>query len=86
MASRTTLVAMITATVRHDFLNRFVQLGGFPLLNEWLQEYLKGKLEDSGVSNEFNKAIDDLILTLFQALDKIHVEFYALISNMPQAQ
>ena len=25
---------MITATIRHDFLNIFVQLGGFPLLNE----------------------------------------------------
>ena len=75
---------MITATVRHDCLKIFVQLGGLPLLNEWLQESHKGKLGDNGISNEFSRAIDDLILTLFQDLENIPVEFDTLISNMPK--
>ena len=55
-------------TFYYDFLNRYVQLGGFPLLNEWFQESHKGKLRDSGISNEFNTTIGDLILVLFKDL------------------
>lgn len=78
---RTSLAAVIAATVKHDCLNRFVQLGGLPLLNEWLQEAHKGKLGDGGISNECDRTVDDLILTLLQALEKLPVDFDALKSS-----
>lgn len=78
---RTSLAAVIAATARHDCLNRFVQLGGLPLLKEWLQEAHIGKLGDGGKSNECGRAIDDLILTLLQALEKLPVDFDALKSS-----
>lgn len=86
VSRRTSLAAVIAATVRHDCLNRFVQLGGLPLLNEWLQEAHKGKLGDGGNSNESGRAIDDLILTLLHALEKLPLDFNALkSSNAPKS-
>ena len=68
VASRTTLEVVITTIVRNGYLNKFVQLGGFPLLNEGLEEADKGKLRESGISTEFNRAMDDIVLTSFHAL------------------
>lgn len=83
---RASLAAAIAATERHDCLNRFVQLGGLPLLNQWLQEAHKGKPGDGGISNECDISIDDLILTLLKALEKLPVDFDALkSSNAPRS-
>ncbi|XP_057849735.1 uncharacterized protein LOC131060512 [Cryptomeria japonica] len=75
---RTSLAAVISSTVRDDCLKKFVDLGGLSLLNNWLQDAHKGKLGDGVFSEENDRTIDDLILTLLQALEKLPVDLDAL--------
>lgn len=75
---RTSLAAVISSTVRDDCLKKFVDLGGLSLLNDWLQDAHKGKLGDGGISEEGDRTVDDLILTLLQALEKLPVDLDAL--------
>eukprot|EP01018_Ginkgo_biloba_P027251 Gb_16486 [translate_table: standard] len=77
---RKSLAAVLAATVRDDCLNKFVRLGGLPLLDDWLRDAHKGKLGDGESSKEDNRSIDDLILTLLQALEKLPVDLDALKS------
>lgn len=83
LAARVMLADVIAATNQDECLDRFVQLKGVPVLDDWLQEAQKaGKQSgDSGspkVGDSGNKLIEDLLLALLRALDKLPVNLNAL--------
>ncbi|XP_061338605.1 uncharacterized protein LOC133285411 [Gastrolobium bilobum] len=78
LASRSMLAAVIVATDKFDCLNRFVQLRGLPVFDEWLQEAHKGKIGDGIGSRDRDKFVDEFLLVLLRALDKLPVNLQAL--------
>ncbi|KAJ3700606.1 hypothetical protein LUZ61_004311 [Rhynchospora tenuis] len=83
LAARVMLADVIAATNRDECLDRFVQLRGVPVLDDWLQEAHKaGKHSGDGGSpkegDSGNKLIEDLLLALLRALDKLPVNLNAL--------
>lgn len=78
---RTWLAGVIVATDRDDCLSRFFQLGGLVLLDDWLQEAHRGKVGDGCASSkETEKNIEDLLLTIIRALEKLPVDLDGLKS------
>ncbi|XVF50283.1 hypothetical protein PTKIN_Ptkin04bG0083800 [Pterospermum kingtungense] len=77
LVSRSMLAGVIAATDRVDCLSRFVQLRGLPVFDEWLQEVHKGKIGDGSGSKD-DRSVDDFLLTLLRALDKLPVNLTAL--------
>ncbi|KAB1202455.1 hypothetical protein CJ030_MR8G019527 [Morella rubra] len=78
LAGRSMLVGVIAATDKFDYLNRFVQLRGLPVLDEWLQEVHKGKIGDGTGSKDGDKYVEEFLLVLLRALDKLPVNLHAL--------
>ncbi|XVF54162.1 hypothetical protein PTKIN_Ptkin05aG0158800 [Pterospermum kingtungense] len=76
LVSRSMLAGVIAATDKLDCLSRFVQLRGLPVFDEWLQEVHKGKIDGSGSKDD--RSVDDFLLTLLRALDKLPVNLTAL--------
>ncbi|XVF12130.1 hypothetical protein REPUB_Repub08aG0088100 [Reevesia pubescens] len=77
LVSRSMLAGVIAATDKFDCLSRFVQLRGLPVFDEWLQEVHKGKIGDGNGSKD-DRSVDDFLLTLLRALDKLPVNLTAL--------
>ncbi|KAJ4960882.1 hypothetical protein NE237_020792 [Protea cynaroides] len=77
IAGRIMLADVIASTDRFDCLGRFVQKG-LPVLDEWLQEVHKGKIGDSSSPKEGDKSIEEFLLALLRALDKLPVNLHAL--------
>ncbi|BBN08986.1 protein MpBAH1 [Marchantia polymorpha subsp. ruderalis] len=77
-ARRAMFAGVVAATERDDCLSRFVQLGGLPILDDWLQEAHKGKVGDGGSPKEGDKGVEELLLTLLRALDKLPVDLDGL--------
>jgi hypothetical protein len=77
-ARRTKLVNVIAATEKEKCLNWFLHLGGLRLLDEWLQEAHKGKAGDAGSPREGDKGVEELLLGLLRALDRLPVDLKAL--------
>eukprot|EP00252_Welwitschia_mirabilis_P008858 TRINITY_DN2109_c1_g3_i1.p1 TRINITY_DN2109_c1_g3~~TRINITY_DN2109_c1_g3_i1.p1 ORF type:complete len:1723 (+),score=402.48 TRINITY_DN2109_c1_g3_i1:438-5606(+) len=75
---RTELVNVLATTEREDCLSQFVQLRGLRILDDWLQEAHKGKSGDSGSPKESDKVMEDLLLMLLRALDRLPVDLDAL--------
>ncbi len=79
VAHRTMLAGVIAATENSECLNQFVHLGGLCSLDDWLQEAHKGKLGgDGGSLKECDKVVEDLLLALLRALDRLPVDLKAL--------
>ena len=78
LAGRIMLVDVIAVTDRYDCLGRFVQLRGLPVLDEWLQEVHKGKVGDGSSPKESDRSVDEFLLALLRALDKLPVNLHAL--------
>lgn len=78
LAARILLVEVIAVTDRCDCLGRFVQQRGLPVLDEWLQEVHKGKICDGSSPKESDKSVDEFLLALLRALDKLPVNLQAL--------
>ncbi|KAJ7974519.1 BAH domain-containing protein [Quillaja saponaria] len=78
LAGRIMLVDVIAFTDRFDCLGWFVQLRGLPVLDEWLQEAHKGKIGDSSSPKESDKSVEEFLLALLRALDKLPVNLHAL--------
>ena len=73
------LADIISATNKSECLDRFIQLKGVPLLDDWLQEAHRGKNGGDNVSpKEGDKSADELLLALLYALDKLPVILDAL--------
>ncbi|KAK1404460.1 BAH domain [Heracleum sosnowskyi] len=78
LACRIVLANVIAVTDRFDCLTRFVQLRGLPVLDDWLQQVHKGKLGDNSSPKEDDKSVDEFLLSLLRALDKLPVNLHAL--------
>lgn len=78
LASRSMLAAVIAATDKLDCLSQFVQLKGLPVYDEWLQEVHKGKIGDGSGSKDSDKSVEEFLLVLLRALDKLPVNLQAL--------
>ncbi|KAK8959106.1 hypothetical protein KSP40_PGU015749 [Platanthera guangdongensis] len=78
LIGRVLLTDVIAATDKFDCLNKFVQVRGVHVLVEWLQKAHKGKTGDGNSPKESDKAIEELLLALLRALDKLHVNLHAL--------
>ncbi|KAG9451115.1 hypothetical protein H6P81_011080 [Aristolochia fimbriata] len=78
LVGRIMLADVIAATERYECLGRFVQLRGVPILDDWLQEVHKGKLGDGSSPKESDKSVEELLLALLRALDKLPVNLHAL--------
>ncbi|KAM7475555.1 hypothetical protein LguiB_022798 [Lonicera macranthoides] len=80
LVSRSMLAGVIAATDRFDCLSWFVQLKGLPVLDEWLQDIHRGKLGDGSSIPLKNgdKSVEDFLLLLLRALDKLPVNLHAL--------
>ncbi|MBA0651183.1 hypothetical protein Goklo_018544, partial [Gossypium klotzschianum] len=77
LVSRSMLASVISATDKFDCLSHFVQLRGLRVFDEWLQEVHKGKTGDGSGSKD-DRSVDDFLLTLLRALDKLPVNLTAL--------
>ncbi|KAL9243165.1 hypothetical protein vseg_017087 [Gypsophila vaccaria] len=75
---RSLLAAVIAATDKDECLDRFVQLRGLPILDGWLQEVHKGKVGDSSSPRDHDKSVEEFLLTLLRALDRLPVNLNAL--------
>ncbi|KAJ7970886.1 BAH domain-containing protein [Quillaja saponaria] len=78
LAGRIMLVDVIAYTDRFDCLGWFVQLRGLPVLDEWIQEAHKGKVGDGNSPKENDKSVEEFLLALLRALDKLPVNLHAL--------
>ncbi|XP_024530770.1 uncharacterized protein LOC9645736 isoform X2 [Selaginella moellendorffii] len=82
VASRRIMLAgVVASTDKQECRDRLVQLGGLAVLDDWLQEAHKGKSgSDCGHPAELDKVLDELLLTLLRALQKLPVDLDALKS------
>ncbi|XP_062026347.1 uncharacterized protein LOC133742689 [Rosa rugosa] len=78
VAGRSMLASVLAATDKFDCLSRFVQLRGLPVFDEWLQEVHKGKIGDGSASKDSDKCVEEFLLVLLRALDKLPVNLNAL--------
>ncbi|KAL2539522.1 putative BAH domain [Abeliophyllum distichum] len=78
LISRSLLAGVLAATDKFDCLDRFVQLRGLPVLDEWLQDIHKGKINDGNSSKDGDKSVQEFLLVLLRALDKLPVHLHAL--------
>ncbi|OAY66643.1 hypothetical protein ACMD2_12187 [Ananas comosus] len=78
LAGKVMLANVIAATERYDCLGKFVQLMALPVLDDWLQEAHKGKTGDNTSPKEGDKGVEELLLALLRALDKLPVNLNAL--------
>ncbi|KAL0416987.1 UNVERIFIED_CONTAM: hypothetical protein Slati_3530600 [Sesamum latifolium] len=78
LTSRLMLASVIAATEKVECLQRFVQLRGLPVLDEWLQDIHKGKVGSGNSSKDCDKSVEEFLLVLLRALDKLPVNLHAL--------
>lgn len=78
LVGRSMLTGVIAGTDKVDCLSQFVQLKGLSVLDEWLQEVHKGKVGDGTSPKDNDKSVDEFILVLLRALDKLPVNLNAL--------
>ncbi|WOL12138.1 hypothetical protein Cni_G20903 [Canna indica] len=78
VSGRVLVADVIAATDRYECLNRFVQLKGLPILDDWLQEIQKCKSGDGNSPKESDKLVEELLLALLRALAKLPVNLNAL--------
>ncbi|CAN4099327.1 unnamed protein product [Withania somnifera] len=74
LTSRSMLASVVAATDKFDCLARFVQLKGLPVLDGWLQDVHKGRIVEFGGDT----SIEEFLLVLLRALDKLPVNLQAL--------
>ncbi|XP_075514062.1 uncharacterized protein LOC142549143 [Primulina tabacum] len=75
---RSMLAGVMAATDKVECLDRFVQLRGLPVLDEWLQEIHKGKIGDGSNLKDSDRSVEEFVLVLLRALDKLPVDLHAL--------
>ncbi|KAK4383822.1 hypothetical protein Sango_3116000 [Sesamum angolense] len=78
LTSRLMLAGVISATEKVECLQRFVQLRGLPVLDEWLQDIHKGKVGSGNSSKDCDKSVEEFLLVLLRALEKLPVNLHAL--------
>ncbi|PIM99085.1 BAH domain protein [Handroanthus impetiginosus] len=76
--SRSMLVNVMASTDKVDCLNQFVQLKGLLVLDEWLQDIQKLKVGDAASPKDGDKSVEEFLLVLLRALEKLPVNLHAL--------
>ncbi|PHU15430.1 hypothetical protein BC332_16635 [Capsicum chinense] len=76
--SRSMLASVVAATDKFDCLARFVQLKGLPVLDGWLQDVHRGRIVEFSNSKDGDISIEEFLLVLLRALDKLPVNLQAL--------
>ncbi|XP_051116670.1 uncharacterized protein LOC127241587 isoform X2 [Andrographis paniculata] len=77
-STRSMLANVIASIDKVECLNRFVQLRGLTVLDDWLQEIHQGKNGDGGSAKYGDKSLEEFLLVLLRALDKLPVNLQAL--------
>ncbi|PIN18792.1 hypothetical protein CDL12_08549 [Handroanthus impetiginosus] len=78
LASRSMLVNVMASTDKVDCLSEFVQLRGLPVLDGWLQDIQKMKIGDGNGPKDGDKFVEEFLLVLLRALDKLPINLHAL--------
>ncbi|CAA0836105.1 Unknown protein [Striga hermonthica] len=78
LGSRSMLADVLASTDKVDCLSRFVHLRGLPVLDCWLQDIHKGKVDEGNNIKDGDKSTEEFLLTLLRALGKIPVNLQAL--------
>ncbi|KAH6797442.1 hypothetical protein C2S52_021996 [Perilla frutescens var. hirtella] len=78
--SRSMLAGVVAATEKVECLNRFMQLKGLSVFDEWLQDIHKGKFGGGSNPKDGDKSVEEFLLVLLRALDKLPVNLPALQS------
>ncbi|PIM99084.1 hypothetical protein CDL12_28425 [Handroanthus impetiginosus] len=78
LVSRSLLVNVMASTDKFDCLNQFVQLRGLRVLDEWLQDFQKVKIGDGNSPKDGDKSVEEFLLVLLRALDKLPINLHAL--------
>ncbi|CAI0398856.1 unnamed protein product [Linum tenue] len=78
LVGRSIMAGIVAATDKFDCLNRFVQLRGLPVFDEWIQEAHKGKIGDGNSPKDGDKSVEEFLSVLLRALEKIPVDLHAL--------
>ncbi|KAG6470068.1 uncharacterized protein LOC122031312 [Zingiber officinale] len=78
LAARIMLTDVIAATEKSDFLHKFVQLKGVPVLDDWLREVHKGKNDNGSSPHESENLVEDVLLSLLRALEKLPINLNTL--------
>ncbi|KAK6143816.1 hypothetical protein DH2020_024164 [Rehmannia glutinosa] len=78
LVSRAMLASVIASTDKVDCLKQFVKLRGLLVLDEWLQDIHKGKIGDGNNIKDGDKSVEEFLLVLLRALDKLPVNLQAL--------
>ncbi|KAL5788866.1 hypothetical protein ACOSP7_005815 [Xanthoceras sorbifolium] len=78
LVCRSMLAGVVAVTDKVECLNRFVQLRGLPVFDEWLQEVHKGKVGDGSSPKDGDKSVEEFLLILLRALDRLPVNLNAL--------
>ncbi|KAJ6374237.1 hypothetical protein OIU78_029862 [Salix suchowensis] len=63
LVGRSMLAGVIAATDKFDCLNRFVQLKGLPVFDEWLQEVHKGKIGDVSSPKDSDRSVEEFFIS-----------------------
>ncbi|CAN6862815.1 unnamed protein product [Brassica oleracea var. botrytis] len=78
LIGRSILASAVAATDKFDCLSRFVQLRGLSVFDEWLQEIHRRKIGDGSSPKDNDRSVDEFLLILLRALDKLPVNLNAL--------
>ncbi|KAL0318421.1 UNVERIFIED_CONTAM: hypothetical protein Sangu_1998300, partial [Sesamum angustifolium] len=78
LTSRLMLAGVIAATEKVECLQRFVQLRGLPVLDEWLQDIHKGKVGSGNSSKDCDKSVEEFLWFYFVHWIKLPVNLHAL--------
>ncbi|KAF3566015.1 hypothetical protein DY000_02011531 [Brassica cretica] len=78
LIGRSILASAVAATDKFDCLSRFVQLRGLSVFDEWLQEIHRRKIGDGSSPKDNDRSLDEFLLILLRALDKLPVNLNAL--------
>ncbi|KAH7387866.1 hypothetical protein KP509_16G046100 [Ceratopteris richardii] len=79
LMSRTMLSKVVATTSDMDCLFKFLKLGGLAILDKWLQEACRGKhFTSKEISPNVERAVDDLLLSVLGALERLPVDLLAL--------
>ncbi|CAN1334654.1 hypothetical protein LINPERPRIM_LOCUS36486 [Linum perenne] len=78
LVGRSLMASIVAATEKFDCLIWFVKLRGLPVFDEWIQEAHKGKIGDGSGPKDSDKSVEEFLLVLLRALDKLPVDLHAL--------
>ncbi|CAN1156821.1 BAH and coiled-coil domain-containing protein 1 [Linum perenne] len=78
LVGRSIMAGVVASTDKFDCLDRFVQLRGLPVFDEWIHEVHKGRSGDGNGFKDSDKSAEEFLSVILRALDKLPVDLHAL--------